>query len=69
MLCGRYARIKAEVQCIIILASYADQTYIECMDLRRLRTFVAVAELGTVSRAALDLRISQSALSRQISEL
>ena len=39
------------------------------MDLRRLRTFVAVAELGTVSRAALRLRISQSALSRQISDL
>jgi LysR family nitrogen assimilation transcriptional regulator len=39
------------------------------MDLKRLRTFVAVAELGTVSRAALGLRISQSALSRQISDL
>jgi LysR family nitrogen assimilation transcriptional regulator len=39
------------------------------MDLKRLRTFVAVADLGTVSRAALRLRISQSALSRQISDL
>lgn len=39
------------------------------MDLRRLRTFVAVAELGTVSKAALHLHISQSALSRQIGEL
>ena len=39
------------------------------MDLRRLRTFVAIAELGTVSKAALHLRISQSALSRQISDL
>src|SRR5262245_48301238 len=39
------------------------------MDLKRLRTFVVVAELGTVSRAALSLRISQSALSRQISDL
>jgi DNA-binding transcriptional LysR family regulator len=39
------------------------------MDLRRLRTFVAVAELGTVSKAALRLRISQPALSRQINEL
>src|SRR5262245_54341753 len=39
------------------------------MDLKRLRTFVAIAELGTVSRAALHLRISQSALSRQISDL
>ena len=39
------------------------------MDLKHLRTFVTVAELGTVSRAALGLRISQSALSRQISDL
>ena len=39
------------------------------MDLKRLRTFVTVADLGTVSRAALRLRISQSALSRQISDL
>jgi LysR family transcriptional regulator, nitrogen assimilation regulatory protein len=39
------------------------------MDLKRLRTFVAVADLGTVSSAALRLRISQSALSRQIADL
>jgi DNA-binding transcriptional LysR family regulator len=39
------------------------------MDLRRLQTFVTVAELGTVSNAALRLRISQSALSRRIGEL
>src|SRR5262249_58584788 len=39
------------------------------MDLRRLQTFVAVAELGTVSKAALRLRISQPALSRQIFDL
>jgi Bacterial regulatory helix-turn-helix protein, lysR family len=39
------------------------------MDLKRLRTFVVVADLGTVSKAALRLRISQSALSRQISDL
>jgi DNA-binding transcriptional LysR family regulator len=39
------------------------------MDLKRLRTFVTVAELGTVSRAALHLHISQPALSRQISDL
>jgi DNA-binding transcriptional LysR family regulator len=39
------------------------------MDLRRLRTFVTIAEQGTVSRAALRLRISQPGLSRQIGEL
>ena len=39
------------------------------MDLKRLRTFVAVVDLGTVSKAALRLRISQSALSRQIGDL
>jgi LysR family nitrogen assimilation transcriptional regulator len=36
------------------------------MDLRHLRTFVSVAELGTVSKAAERLRIAQPALSRQI---
>ncbi|MFL6305080.1 MAG: LysR family transcriptional regulator [Candidatus Sulfotelmatobacter sp.] len=39
------------------------------MDLKRLETFVTVADLGTVSKAGLRLRISQSALSRQISDL
>jgi DNA-binding transcriptional LysR family regulator len=39
------------------------------MDLRRLKTFVTVAELGTVSKAAVRLRIGQPALSRQISDL
>lgn len=38
------------------------------MDLRHARTFVMVAELGTVSKAALRLRIAQPALSRQISD-
>jgi DNA-binding transcriptional LysR family regulator len=39
------------------------------MDLRHARTFVAVAELGTVSKAAQQLRIAQPALSRQINHL
>jgi len=39
------------------------------MDLRYARTFVTVAELGTVSGAALRLRIAQPALSRQIAAL
>jgi LysR family nitrogen assimilation transcriptional regulator len=39
------------------------------MNLRHTRTFVTVAELGTVSKAALRLRIAQPALSRQISDL
>ena len=39
------------------------------MNLRHALTFVTVAELGTVSRAATRLRIAQPALSRHISEL
>jgi DNA-binding transcriptional LysR family regulator len=39
------------------------------MDLKHLRTFVAVVEHGTVSRAAARLRIAQPALSRQIIDL
>jgi DNA-binding transcriptional LysR family regulator len=39
------------------------------MDLRHARTFVTVAELGTVSKAALHLSVAQPALSRQISDL
>ena len=39
------------------------------MDLRHIRTFVTVAELGTVSKAALRLRIAQPALSRQLIDL
>jgi DNA-binding transcriptional LysR family regulator len=39
------------------------------MDLRHARTFVTVAELGTVSAAARQLRVAQPALSRQIREL
>ena len=37
------------------------------MDLRHARTFVTVAELGTVSKAAVRLHVAQPALSRQIS--
>jgi DNA-binding transcriptional LysR family regulator len=36
--------------------------------LPHIKTFVTVAEEGTVSRAALRLRIAQPALSRQISD-
>jgi DNA-binding transcriptional LysR family regulator len=39
------------------------------MNLRHARTFVTVAELGTVSKAAMHLRIAQPALSRQIGAL
>src|SRR5215831_7173287 len=39
------------------------------MDLKRLRTFVVVAEQGTVSGAAKTLRITQPALSRQLQDL
>jgi DNA-binding transcriptional LysR family regulator len=39
------------------------------MDLRHVRTFVTVAELGTVSRAAERLHVAQPALSRQLAHL
>jgi DNA-binding transcriptional LysR family regulator len=39
------------------------------MDLRHVRTFVTVAELGTVSKAAGRLHVAQPALSRQIAHL
>ena len=39
------------------------------MDLRRLRTFVTIAEQGSVSKAASRLHLSQPALSRQIGDL
>ncbi len=39
------------------------------VDLKRLRTFVAVAEHGGVSSAAARLRVTQPALSRQLREL
>ncbi len=39
------------------------------MDLRHARTFVTVADLGTVSKAAERLHIAQPALSRQIGNL
>lgn len=39
------------------------------MDLRHLRTFVTVAEQGTVSKASAHLGVAQPALSRQIKDL
>lgn len=39
------------------------------MELRQLRYFVRVVELGGIGRAALDLQLVQSALSQQISRL
>ena len=39
------------------------------MNLRHVRTFVTVVEQGTVSKAALRLRVAQPALSRQINDL
>ena len=43
--------------------------YARAMELRQFRYFVRVVELGSMSRAALDLGVVQSALSQQISRL
>jgi LysR family tcuABC transcriptional regulator len=42
---------------------------IDTMELRQLRYFVKVVEAGSISRAALDLDLVQSALSQQITRL
>jgi LysR family transcriptional regulator, regulatory protein for tcuABC len=42
---------------------------IPAMELRQLRYFVRVVEIGSISRAALDLNLVQSALSQQITRL
>ena len=39
------------------------------MELRQLRAFVRVVEVGSISRAAIDLNVVQSALSQQITKL
>lgn len=39
------------------------------MEIRTLRSFIRVAELGSFSRAAVELRIAQPALSRQVRKL
>ena len=39
------------------------------MELRQLRYFVRIVELGSMSRAATDLDLVQSALSQQITRL
>lgn len=39
------------------------------MDLKRLRTFVAIADQGSMSKAARHLRISQPTLSRHVADL
>jgi DNA-binding transcriptional LysR family regulator len=41
----------------------------DAVELREVRTFVAIADLGTVSKAAEQLHITQPALSRQIANL
>lgn len=57
------------VQYIVSLAIDAGSAYTVSVDLRHARTFVTVAEVGTVSKAAVRLHVAQPALSRQIANL
>jgi DNA-binding transcriptional LysR family regulator len=50
-------------------AAAAYKAVCTAMDLKHARTFVTVADLGTVSKAAVRLHIAQPALSRQIANL
>jgi LysR family tcuABC transcriptional regulator len=46
-----------------------DSVYAAWMELRQLRYFVRIVELGSMSRAAVELNVVQSALSQQIARL
>ena len=50
----------------IRVACHAWPLYLDAMDLQRLKTFLKIAELGSLSKASDRLRIAQPALSRQV---
>ncbi|SFB28713.1 LysR substrate binding domain-containing protein [Collimonas sp. OK607] len=52
-----------------MLISAFDHTSEHAMELRQLRYFIRVVELGSMGRAAVDLGVVTSALSQQISRL
>jgi LysR family nitrogen assimilation transcriptional regulator len=66
---GSIGLVQLFVQYIIALDFMLKRHKLATMDLRHLRTFVAVAEQGTVSKASVGLGIAQPALSRQIKDL
>ena len=66
---GSIGSVQLFVQYIIALDFMLERHKLGTMDLRHLRTFVTVAEQGTVSKASADLGIAQPALSRQIQDL
>ncbi|MBL4667029.1 MAG: LysR family transcriptional regulator, partial [Sneathiella sp.] len=62
----QYWKYKFLQEAIEILYSSMDRKLYSAMDLKQLNTFVHVAELGSISKASVRLRIAQPALSRQI---
>jgi len=61
---------------LFTMRSYADKSYLATLriqetviEIRELRSFVHIARVGSMSRAARELHIAQPALSRQIAKL
>jgi hypothetical protein len=55
--------------CAVLAIGFADSLPSDVAEIRQLRYFAAVADRRSVSQAALDLHLSQSALSEALRKL